>query len=87
MKRGSRRQNGCWSIPWLRLARALEEVGEFSEQGLPLGPLLGRGEQAVFHVAEELNLHDVNLVHVDAGDFGPSLVRVRVVVQKLVAEH
>jgi hypothetical protein len=39
------------------------------------------------HVAEEFNLHDVNLLDPDTGHLRPGLVSVGVVVQKLVAEH
>lgn len=52
---------------------------------MPLLPLLGRCQQAVSHVAEELDLHDVDLGDRYAGHFGPGLVRVRIIIQNCIA--
>jgi len=54
---------------------------------MPLFPLLLRGEQAIAHVAEEFDFHNVHFLHRDARDFGPRLVGVGVVVQEFVAQH
>ena len=59
----------------------LEEIPTSGEGDMPGGPLRLGYEQAVAHVAQKLHLHDVNLLHGDTGDLGPSLVRVGVVVE------
>lgn len=47
----------------------------------PRFPFLFGGEQIVSHVAEELDLHDVDFLHAKARDFSPCLVGVGVVVE------
>ncbi len=74
-------------MPWLWPACALEEVCKLAQERLPLRPVLSRRVETVLHVAEELDLHDVNLVHVDSRYLGPGLVGVGIVVEKFVAEH
>ena len=54
---------------------------------MPLRPVVNVREEVVFHVAEEFNLHDVDLRNVDSRDFGPGLVRICVVVQEFIAQH
>jgi hypothetical protein len=49
---------------------------------------LGLGNQeAIPHITEELNLHDVDLGDRDARHIGPSLVRIGVIIQEFVAKH
>lgn len=70
-----------------RLARSLEECGELAQQSLPLRPVFRGGEQAIFHVAQELHFHDVNFRHINARNFGPGAVGVGVVIEEFVSEH
>lgn len=70
-----------------RPARSLEECGKLAQESLPLRPVVGGGEQAVLHVAQEFHFHDVNLRHVNARNFGPGAVGVGVVVEEFVSEH
>lgn len=65
----------------------IEERCELAQQGLPLSPVLLRCEEIVLHIAQELDLHDMHLSDVDAGYLCPRLVRIRVVVQKFIAQH
>lgn len=69
----------------VRLDRELrslaEEVTEETQLGVPLSPFRFGSEQIVTDVAEELDLHDVYLLHGDTGDLGPRLIGVGVIVQ------
>lgn len=59
----------------------IEVVAEETQLGVPPSPFILRGEQVVADVAEELDLHDVDLMHGDARDLGPRLIGVCVIVQ------
>jgi hypothetical protein len=48
---------------------------------VPFGPFLLGGEQVVANVAEELDLHNVDLLNCDARDLGPRLIGVSVIVE------
>lgn len=69
------------------LGGAIVESAELAKNLVPLFPFLFRCVQAVPHVAQKLNLHDVDFLNRDSRHLRPCLVRVRVVVKKLVAEH
>lgn len=69
------------------LRRSIVKGTELAKDLVPLFPLLFRGVKTIPHVAQELNLHDVDLLHRYARHLRPCLIGVRVVVQKLVAEH
>lgn len=64
-----------------QLGSLVEEVTEKTELRVPASPFSLGGEQVVADVAEELDLHDVDLLHRDARDLGPRLIGVGVIVQ------
>jgi hypothetical protein len=66
---------------------SVAESAEFPKKYMPLVPFLLRREQAVTHVAEKFDFHHVHFLDGDASHFGPSLVRVRIVVEKFVSQH
>ena len=65
----------------------LQKLEELRESYQPFFPVLLGRQEAVPHVAEKLHLHDVDLIDRDARHICPRLVSVRVVVEKLVAQH
>ena len=69
------------------LRGSIVESTELAKNLVPLFPFLFRCVQAVPHIAQELNLHDVYLLNRDSRYLRPCLIGVRVVVQELVAEH
>lgn len=71
----------------MRLAGTFEESGKLAQERLPFGPVVCGGEQAILHVAQELDLHDVHLENTDTRNFRPSLIRIRIIVQKLIPKH
>lgn len=83
-------QRRCWWKNrrwWLRLAGTFEESGKLAQERLPLGPVVCGGEQAILHVAQELDLHNVHLENTDTRNLRPGLVRIGIVVQKLIPKH
>jgi hypothetical protein len=64
-----------------KLGSLVEVVAEKAQLGVPFGPFLLRREQVVANVAEELDLHDVDLLYCDARDLGPRLIGVGVIVE------
>ena len=69
------------------LRGSIVESAKLAKNLVPLFPLLLGCVQAVAHVAQELDLHNVNLLYRDARYLCPGFVGVGVVVQELVAEH
>lgn len=63
------------------------ELKEPPQFGMPLGPLLCGCKEVVSNIAQELNFHDVNLLHRYPRHFSPRLVSVSVVIQKFVSKH
>jgi hypothetical protein len=59
----------------------VEVVREKPEFDVPLIPFLFGHEQVIANVAEELHLHDVDLLDCDSGDLCPCLVGVCVIVE------
>lgn len=74
------RRRSCLAHSW-QFRRLFVIRAEFAQLLLPLLPFFCRGIQVISHIAEKLDLHDMNLRDGNAGNFGPGLVRVRVVVE------
>jgi hypothetical protein len=54
---------------------------------MPVPPRLFGCEKVVSHVAEKLDLHDVNFFNLDTRDFGPCLVGIGIVVEEFITQH
>ena len=79
----------CWSWQihnlgycfWRILRRHVEIIPEFPQFYMPGLPFSLRRIQGVSHVAQKLNLHDVNLLNRYARYLGPRLVRIGVIIE------
>jgi len=60
---------------------AIEVLPQIAELFVPCVPLLGGSVEVVFHMAEKLHLHDVDLLHRNTRNLGPCFICVGVVVQ------
>lgn len=47
-------------------------------------PISLGSEKVVLHVAEELDLHDVDFLYRDARNLGPGLVRISIVIKNCI---
>lgn len=74
MQRGGSRLGG-------KLGRLVEIITKETQLRVPTGPFLLRRKQVVADVAEELDFHDMDLLHRNARDLGPCLIGVSVIVQ------
>jgi len=66
---------------------SIDVRAKLSKFDIPLFPRHFRRVKTVSHVAQELNLHNVNLMHRYSRNFCPCFVRVGIVIKKLVSEH
>jgi hypothetical protein len=64
-----------------KLRGLVEVVAKEAQLGVPFRPLFLGAEQVIANVAEELNLHDVDLLHCNARDLGPRLIGISVIVE------
>jgi hypothetical protein len=60
---------------------------ESLELSHPFHPLFAGCVETISHVAQELDLHDVNLADSNAGNLGPCLVRIGIVIENCHDPH
>lgn len=80
MQTGRRHAKSGGGLDWEHRS-LVEEIGKQAQLVVPLGPLGLGGEQIIANVAQELDLHDVDLMHRDARDLSPRLIGVSVIVK------
>ena len=74
------------SLPsWFDLHRLLGRFGKVAPKkaqlDMPRFPLLVGNVKCVPHIAQEFHFHDMNLLHRNTRNFGPSLICVRIVIK------